>query len=148
MDFQKELSEITHRLDTTAILPRHQASDLFRASFAAAFPTMLQGKTYGQASGGLTILNQSEEAFRAELRSIDNDLGRQIAIVNESLDNWFIKGDQPAPYYPWRIAVILGKAKRREEEAAFLAAWCRHFGKIVGGRYEKLADRARKLGAL
>lgn len=147
MDFQTELAALTHRFNTTPILPQHRARELFRASFASVFPAILEGQTYGQASGGLAILNQPEDAFRAELRAIDNDLGRQIAIVNQSLDNWFEKGEQRAPYYPWRIAVILGKAKRKQEEADFLAAWCHHFGNIVGGRYSKLSERARKLGA-
>lgn len=95
---------------------------------------------------GLTILNQPEDAFRAELKSIDNELERQIEIVNEGLDIWFDIGQSVPPYYAWRIAVILAKAKRPDDEKAFLAAWCRHFGNMIGARYEALADRARKRG--
>jgi len=146
VEYERELADLTQRLSDGDLLDENKARKMHRAAFEAAFPKMLEGQTAGQALGGLAILNQPEDAFRAELRSIDNDLGQQINIVNESLDNWFGRGETPAPYYAWRIAIILGKTKRKDEERAFLAAWCKHFGRIVGGRYEKLAERARKLG--
>ena len=118
-----------------------------RRAFAQAFKTWKPGQTYGEAMGGLAILNQDEESFRSELKSVDHDLSRQISIVNEALDSWFGKGETPPPYYAWRIAVILGKAKRKSEEARFLNAWCRHFGDWKGGRYEALANRAHKFNA-
>lgn len=96
----------------------------------------------------LSILNQPEDAFRAELKSIDNDLDRQIELVNEGLDGWFKAGAIAPPYYAWRIAIILGREKRLEEEKAFLAGWCRHFGNTVGARFEALEARARKKGAI
>lgn len=148
MEFESELAQLTHRLAVTPLLARQRDNELHRAHFERAFPKMLEGQTYGQATGGLSVLNQpSEEAFRAELKATDNDLGRQISIVNEALDGWFDQGEIPAPYYAWRVAVILGKAKRKAEEAAFLAAWCKHFGTTKGNRYEMIAARAVKLGA-
>lgn len=146
MEHETELAALIARLSVSGRLEGAKAKELYRTAFAEAFPKMMEGQTAGEALGGLAILNQSEDAFRAELKSIDNDLGRQISIVSESLDNWFKRGETPAPYYPWRIAVILGKAKRKEEEKAFLAAWCKHFGHLRGARYEALAERARKLG--
>ncbi|GGO89939.1 hypothetical protein [Stakelama pacifica] len=146
MEFEPELAALIARLCETPLLDRGTAHKLHRAAFEEAFPKMLQGQTFGQAMGGLSILNQPEDAFRAELKSIDNDLGRQIGIVNDALDQWFTKGEAPPPYYAWRIAVILSKAKRKDEEGRFLAAWCKHFGATRGNRYEALADRARKLG--
>ncbi len=145
MECTSELGELILHLNKTPVLPIEQANELHRTAFNLALPIMLEGQTYGQAMGGLAILNQPEADFRAELKSIDNDLGRQIGIVNQSLVNWFHKGEIPAPYYAWRIAVILGKAKRKSEEAAFLGAWCKHFGAVRGSRYEALAKRARKL---
>lgn len=147
MEAENELAALIDRLKTTPDLSKAKASELFRANFEKAVPAMLGGQTYGQASGGLAILNQSEDAFRSELRSIDNDLLRQIEIVHEALDGWFEKGEIPAPYYAWRVAVILGKARRKDEEAAFLKAWCKHFGRLKGGRFEKLAERYEKIRA-
>lgn len=94
----------------------------------------------------LSILKQPEEDFRSELRSIDNDLLKQVGNLQEGFDLWFEHGAVVPPYYAWRIAVILAKAKRPEDERAFLAAWCRHFGRKVGGRFSALAERARKRG--
>ena len=141
-----ELKTLIDRLTSMRVLTSEKADRLHRKALDEAMPQMLRGKTYGEAMGGLTILNQDEQAFRAELKSVDSDLGRQIEIVDEALDGWFKNGVTPAPYYAWRIAVILSKDKRKDEEATFLAAWCKHFGTLRGSRYEALAKRAKKLG--
>ena len=52
----------------------------------------------------------------------------------------------PAPYYPWRIAVILSKRKMKDRERDFLTGWCRHFALGIGRRYGALVKRAEKLG--
>lgn len=143
-----ELSALIHRLNKTPLLDPGRARELSRAQtvdwIAQAFES---GEVTTNPASALSILKQpDEDTFRTELRAVDNDLPRQISIVNESLDLWLGQGSTPPPYYPWRIAIILSKEKRADEEKAFLAAWCRHFGRIVGGRYESLADRARKRG--
>lgn len=145
--FEAELTDLITRLNRADILNSTEADKLYRSAFNDAFPKMLEGQSYGEAMSGLSILNQSEEDFRSELKAIDNDLGRQIAIVQEALNGWFTKGETPPPYYAWRIAVILSKAKRKYEEASFLSSWCKHFGHTRGTRYEALAARARKIGA-
>ncbi|MET4634900.1 HIRAN domain-containing protein [Kaistia defluvii] len=104
------------------------------------------GETYGQASGAPAFLNLPEVDFRNHLRSIDNDLSAQIDIVDTACRSYFETGEVPAPYYPWRIAVILSKRKLKDREREFLAAWCRHFTSGSGERYVALAERARKLG--
>ena len=146
--YQQELSALTERLASTSKQSPDQARNLHRQAVAEAMPKMMAGQTYGEAMGGPAILNQDEDSFRTELKTIDNDLGRQIGIVSQAFEDWLTKGEQPAPYYAWRIAVILGKAKRKEEEFAFLNAWCKHFGTVVGARYESIARRAGKMGAL
>jgi hypothetical protein len=98
------------------------------------------------ANGELSILNQPEAEFRAELALIENDIDRQSEIIIEALNFWFTRGDAPPPYYAWRIAIILSKAKRKDDEATFLKLWCKHFGSVRGRRYEMLSERARKLG--
>jgi hypothetical protein len=145
MDSTHELAALIERLNSTAPLSPAEAERLHKSALEKAFPKMALGQTYGQAMQGLPILNQDEAAFRAELKSIDGNLQRQIQIVNEALDGWFGKGVSPAPYYAWRIAVILGKVKRKEEEREFLSAWCLHFGNWKGARYEAIALRNKKL---
>jgi hypothetical protein len=147
MDENAKLAPLTKRLKDSPILSHEDADKLRRAALSANMDKILSGQTYGEATGGLAILNQDEATFKAELKSIDNDLGRQVEIVNEALDNWYEKGQVPPPYYAWRIAVILSKTKKKEEEKAFLEGWCKHFGDSKGGRrYEALAARAKKMG--
>jgi hypothetical protein len=143
-----DLQALIDRLNASFRLSDARASKLHRANMAQAYDRMMAGEDFRGATGDLSILSQEEDAFRAELHSIDDDLPAQIAIVNEALDGWFGRGMLPAPYYAWRIAVILAKQKRLDEERDFLAAWCRHFGHRVGARFEALADRARKRGVL
>ena len=83
------------------------------------------------------------------IKQYDNDLAKQVEIVSEGLDGWKRSGMTPAPYYSYRIAVILSKQKEAEREKAFLAAWCRHFSEVgIGQRYADLVERARKKGAI
>ena len=83
------------------------------------------------------------------IKQYDNDLAKQVEIVSEGLDGWEHSGMTPAPYYSYRIAVILSKQKEVEREKAFLAAWCRHFSEVgIGQRYTDLVDRAREKGAI
>lgn len=82
------------------------------------------------------------------IKQYDNDLAKQVEIVGEGLDEWERSGMTPAPYYSYRIAVILSKQKEVEREKDFLAAWCRHFSKVgIGQRYADLVERARRKGA-
>jgi hypothetical protein len=121
-----------------------------RARIKAAIQRMLEtGETYGVASGGPAFLNQPEEQFRQYLKNTDNDLDAQVKIVADAFSHYVVTGEAPAPYYPMRIAIILSKAKMKDKEREFLAAWCRHFsglGRRVGARYGELIKRAEKLG--
>ena len=82
------------------------------------------------------------------IKQYDNDLAKQVEIVSEGLDGWERTGMTPAPYYSYRIAVILSKKKEVEREKDFLTAWCRHFSEVgIGQRYADLVERARKKGA-
>ncbi len=63
--------------------------------------------------------------------------------------SWLVIRIDPAPYYSYRIAVILSKQKEVEREKAFLAAWCKHFSEVgIGQRYADLVESARKKGAI
>lgn len=83
------------------------------------------------------------------IKQYDNDLAKQVEIVSEGLNGWERSGMTPAPYYSYRIAVILSKETEVEREKAFLTAWCRHFSEVgIGQRYADLVERARKKGAI
>lgn len=108
-----------------------------------------EGITYGEATGGHDFLNQPEEDFRKYLKSIDNELGQQVEIVLRDFKLYLERGEAPAPYYPWRIAIILRKNKLLEKEKEFLTAWYRHFSRLgssCGARYRDLNVRAEKMG--
>lgn len=141
------LQDLIERLQNAPVLNPHEAQRLYHTQttdwIAEALAT---GTVKANAALNVSVLNQHQDDFRSTLRAIDSELSEQILIVNEALDIWFSKGSMPPPYYAWRIAIILAKAKRMDEEKAFLAGWCHHFGRVVGGRYEALAQRARKRG--
>jgi hypothetical protein len=106
---------------------------------------MMQGQTYGQASGGALGFLSQQDGLQV-LRSIEHDLDAQVAIVSRSFDDYLARGEVPAPHYAMRVAILLSKNGHKRHEMAFLAAWCKHFGSVGGATYEKLAARARKLG--
>jgi hypothetical protein len=103
------------------------------------------GETWNQASSGPSFLSLDEQSFRSHLGRIDNNLGQHVAVVSQSFARYLGIGTVPAPYYPWRIAVILRRARTIEVEKRFLAAWCRHFPEGNGRRYAQLTDRLRRL---
>ncbi len=121
-----------------------------KARIKVAVERMLEtGETYGVASGGPDFINQPENQFSQYLKNTANDLDVQVKIVDEAFAHYVVTGEAPAPYYPMRIAIILSKAKRKDKEREFLAAWCRHFsaiGQRAGARYGALVSRAEKLG--
>ena len=128
------------------MLSQQQLKKLRKENESEAVSRMLEtGETYGEASGGLEFLNQPESDVLSYLKSIDNDLFAQVEIVNTACREYFKTGEIPAPYYPWRIAVILSKRKMKDREREFLAGWCRHFSLGIGGRYGDLVRRAEKL---
>jgi len=82
--------------------------------------------------------------FCSDLKRIDDDLGELIRIVQEGVSHYFENGEYPAPYYAWRIAIILRKRKMHQEEADFLDAFSRLFSDGNGTRYEQIAKRSVK----
>lgn len=139
---------LTRRMQNTPVLSAAEVDRLSKKHMASIWPAIRAGKSYGEASGGvLGFLSGADP--QAQLKSIEHDLGAQAEIAAKSFDEYLKRGEIPAPYYPMRIAILLSKAGNKEQEKAFLAAWCKHFGSArnSGGKYGKLAERARKLGA-
>lgn len=141
------LGALTAFLMNAPRLSPAQIDELWKAhSLKIATPMLETGDTRGQASEGPAFLSLQENAFRDHLRSIDNDLTAQVEIVDKACRAFFETGQLPAPYYAWRIAIILSKAKLKGREKEFLTAWCRHFAEGRGSRYGEIVERARKLG--
>ncbi|MDA8022640.1 MAG: hypothetical protein MPK05_06620, partial [Gammaproteobacteria bacterium] len=127
---------------------KSEANRRFSAYHRKQFDEMLE-KTMANEDpvGGLphpgTAINTSdEEEFRAHLKRVDNDLEEMIRIVREGVAHYFENGEYPAPYYAWRIAIILRKHKMHQEEADFLEAFSRLFSDGNGARYQEIAKRA------
>lgn len=124
-----------------------EVDKLWKAKSNKTITRMMEtGESYGETEGAPDFLNQPQSEFRESLRSIDNDLGAQIEIVDAACRAYFTTGETPAPYYAWRIVIILSRAKKKDHERAFLAAWCRHFANGNGARYRDLLVRAQKRG--
>ncbi|MCK1615009.1 MULTISPECIES: hypothetical protein [unclassified Bradyrhizobium] len=132
-------------MEQTPPLSRQEIAELSANQRAVVERMLIAGVTWNQASSGPAFLSLDEGEFRNHLKGIDNDLGEQTAIVAESFARYLKMGEVPAPYYPWRIAIILRREKRPELEKRFLAAWCQHFPDGYGARYGQLVDRFRKL---
>ncbi|TMV02549.1 hypothetical protein FGK63_20170 [Ruegeria sediminis] len=96
----------------------------------------------------LSHLQMSDGECEDFMKKADNNLEQQVSIVQKSFDFWLKTGEVPAPYYAYRIAVILRKAGHKDLEKRFLEAWTRHFPSGNGKRYSDLVERARKLGVV
>lgn len=137
------LAERLERMDT---LSHEHLERLGKRRRAIVLEMLATGKTYGETSGMPDFLALPEAEMRSELRAIDNDLSEQVSIVDRSFVAYLERGEIPAPYYAWRIAIILRRAKRSDLEERFLAAWCKHFGDRGNGtRYRQLTDRYKKI---
>lgn len=116
-----------------------------------------EGLTYGQALAlrkDITPLpdtnisnGQDHDAHSGVLKRTDQDLGFQCDYVRASFMRHMEAGEPVAPYFVWRIAVLLRKAKEPERELRFLRAWCRHQKgyEALGSRENLLEERLRKL---
>jgi hypothetical protein len=136
------LSVLVDCMEVTPPLSDRTVARLHRAHMRKVVPTMLaEGKTYGEASGGaLSLLNRPDA--QEFVKSIDDGLGENVAIVSASFSEYLETSQVPAPFYAWRICVILRKAKEIKTELRFLDAWARHFAtRGIGHRYEMLANR-------
>ena len=107
---------------------------------------LLNGEEYHEAIETPSMYRQSRELFQTTIQDTNNNLEWQCATVSVAFDRYERIAETPAPYFAWRIAVILRKAKDSERELAFLKAWCRHFKNAKNGRrFDDLVDRLVKL---
>jgi hypothetical protein len=116
--------------------------------FKSVFPVMAErGISLGEAAGkiGMAPFSPDGAEFRANVRKIANDVREQIRIVSEGVDHYYQAGQNPAPYYAMRIAIILRKLKQSGLEEEFLAAFNDKFSDGIGGTYQKLVSRLERL---
>jgi hypothetical protein len=132
-------------MEQTPPLSDAQVNALVKKQTATFARVVETGETWNQASSGPAFLSLNVDAFRDHMKAIDNDLGEQTAIVAQAFARYLEIGEIPAPYFPWRIAVILRRAKKPDLEKKFLSAWCRHYPTGNGVRYAQLVERFKKL---
>jgi len=137
-----------NRFNAAQVMSESKRKRLTTEAGRAAYSRMLnEGVSYQEAADiPIHLRAQDEAEFRAFMRKADQDLDWQCNTVDKAFTQYREQGEIPAPHYPMRIAILLRKAKEHEREKAFLTAWCRHFPEGPGGTYDKLAERARKLG--
>jgi len=140
------LHELTRYLAAKPVMPSALANSKNKAFMRETLSNMESTDTsFGEATATMPHLNRPDA--KDYLRSIDNDLIEQVKITRECAESWFQNGEHPAPYYPWRITVILRKIKAFDLERDFLAAYCKHFYNTLGSRDAKIAERAVKIRA-
>ena len=93
------------------------------------------------------IYSPDPETHEAAFRETKQDLGFNCDFVRASFKRYIETGEEVPPYFVWRVAVLLRKAKRLDRELRFLRAWCRHQKVYValGNTDKRLAERLRKL---
>jgi hypothetical protein len=140
-----DLDGLAVLIDCMALTPTLSDKEVYRLHrehMRKIVPAMInEGRTYGEASGGaLSFLNRPDA--EEYIKSIDDDLGENVAIVSNSFSEYLTNGQVPAPFYAWRICIILRKAKMHKIELRFLDGWARHFAnRGIGQRYEMLMTR-------
>ena len=93
------------------------------------------------------IYSPNWDENQAAFRETKQDLGFNCDFVRASFMRYLGIGEVVPPYFVWRIAVLLRKAKETRRELQFLRAWCRHQSAYValGTREKKLAGRLHKM---
>ena len=93
------------------------------------------------------IYSPNWDKHNSTMRATKYDLGFNCDFVHAALKRERETGEPVPPYFVWRIAVLLRKAKEPERELQFLRAWCRHQEGYVslGTREKRLVERLQKL---
>ena len=142
------VDELIQKFSDAPVMSDAEQDKLYQEFSKNSISRMLDDQqTYGEASDAPEFLNQDEESFRKFMKTADQDLQWQCETVATSFRKYRISGEVPAPHYPMRIAILLGKAKDTDRERQFLAAWCKHFPTGNGTTYAALVKRAEKTGA-
>lgn len=138
------VSKLIERLTTTPFQTYEVSKAKREKHKSRIFDAMHQGKTYGEAVGGLEFLNGGNGP--AYLKTVQNNLGRQVEICNEVLDQLHEMGESIAPNYWCRVALLLRKAKLMDMEREFVRAYALHSYGANTTTDKKMSARADKLG--
>ena len=143
---RKKVEDVTSYIKSRGNLSDDEREERSKDFIGSRADELLQGKTVGEIHNyrGVGFNTRDQDKAKEQLREIDNDLDAQIRIVAEGVQHYYDAGVYPPPYYPWRIAVMLRKAKEYELEAQFLDAFNSRFSDGLGKRYRQLVDRATK----
>jgi hypothetical protein len=127
-DERQKIVNLINRLQLTPLLEfnviREKQEQFVEARKTHVF---IDGKSWGEASDALEIYSMDQNEFFAHLTNVQDNLKLQISRFESQLHQWFEAGESHAPYFPWRIIIILSKRGERDLEIGFLGAYCRHF---------------------
>lgn len=140
-----QVERLIEILEFTPVMTEAERASKQTLHYSATTERMSRtGEPWGDASDAIAFPN-GEGVLPRDDAHIESDLGKQIQIVSRSVEKWFSTGDIPAPHYPWRVAVLLSRSKLVDHERRFLTAFCRHFGKARGKKFEQIAQREQQL---
>ncbi|WP_191090085.1 HIRAN domain-containing protein [Histidinibacterium aquaticum] len=145
-----ELETLIEKLRTRRPLTDEEASQAQRDMTSGLMSRVQAGEAQVSIEQkGFDHLDLPYREHKKLMRQADNDLVKQVGILDGAFDSYFDTGMSEPPNYAERVAIILRKAGRRDLEKAWLETWLRYFppGSAIGQRYEALAERARKLSA-
>ena len=147
---RQAVEDLIEFIESRPALSKAERDRLSRRQAERMAPGMLAGQSSGQASGfrGVAFDTNDQETAREQIKEVDNDLQAQIRIVRDGVEHYYEAGWYPAPYYPWRIAVMLRKAKEHDLERRLLEVWNARWSDGLGRRYQQLQDREEKARAL
>ncbi len=139
--------KLTREMNDAPTLTKREAKRRYREFTRKAHDRILNdGVSYHDAvETPRMYLTEDRETFDRKLRMTDNDLVWQCETVSAAFRRYQRTGETPAPYFALRVAIVLRKAREHARERKFLAAWCRHFRRHVGGKYTTLVERYAKL---
>lgn len=148
----ERIQKIIDKLNARTKLTEKERDKRYGAYISMAFDKILStGASYGKVTGapGTIIKYASDgDSFEQKIKDTKDNLAIQFDIVSEGIEHYFKIGEYPAPFYAWRIAIILRKANLMKLEYDFLDAYNQKFNDGIGKRYQQLVERQAKCKAL
>jgi hypothetical protein len=153
MEGEADLIRLIEMLENTEAVSWQEAQKRYRARQEAEsrlrFAAAPEDKVHIESIPRHEMYNQTQRSFSALLRSNDNELSFHVEKLAFDLGVWFEHWEHPPPHFPWRITVILRKAKQFDLERRFLAAYLKHLYVPRGGSTDlAMYTRAEKIGIL
>jgi len=139
---EHRVKRLVRRLDDTHPLSPHQLElirDRNRLDFSRSY-TPQELEAFRSQRSPTPITRPIPDGAR-------DDLEWQLYVFDLVFTDYLRLASPIPPNIPWRITVILRRAKRSDLEAMFLASYFRHFWSPRGSAKDtKLGERALKIG--